>query len=305
MPNPDSLGSTSQVPDSLKLIAQLRFDARVAKDYALADKYRDQLLHEGYEVIDVADGFELRPKKPYITLAFPREIRNVDLEKETTVCLIVDGFTDDALETVKNIKEHSDCGIAIIAIGDAGRLSEVMDKRTYLISVNPGAAWGDCANVFLEKIQSTYIVIMDPSTRFTGDAITLVTAELEKGEYVCVGWRGGLVNIDDEWRSVDDKGDGEVDVLFSYFMAFNRAAMIEVGGFNPRALYYRNADMEYSLKIRQAGGKLLQMQLPLEQARHHGYYDVDPEFREIQSKKNYDRILDKFRGKTAILSPRR
>jgi hypothetical protein len=229
----------------------------------------------------------------------------VDLEKETTVCLIVDGFTDDALETVKNIKEHSDCGIAIIAIGDAGRLSEVMDKRTYLISVNPGAAWGDCANVFLEKIQSTYIVIMDPSTRFIGDAITPITAELEKGEYVCVGWRGGLVNIDDEWRSVDDKGDGEVDVLFSYFMAFNRAAMIEVGGFNPRALYYRNADMEYSLKIRQAGGKLLQMQLPLEQARHHGYYDVDPEFREIQSKKNYDRILDKFRGKTAILSPRR
>jgi hypothetical protein len=305
MPNPDSLGSTSQVPDSLQQIAQLRFDARAAKDYALADKYRDQLLHEGYEVIDIADGFELRPKKPYITLAFPREIRNVDLEKETTVCLIVDGFTDDALETVKNIKEHSDCGVAIIAIGDAGRLSEVMDKRTYLISVNPGSAWGDCANVFLEKIQSTYIVIMDPSTRFTGDAITPVTAELEKGEYVCVGWRGGLVNIDDEWRSVDDKGDGEVDVLFSYFMAFNRAAMIEVGGFNPRALYYRNADMEYSLKIRQAGGKLLQMQLPLEQARHHGYYDVDPEFREIQSKKNYDRILDKYRGKTAILSPRR
>jgi hypothetical protein len=305
MPNPDSLGSTSQVPDSLQQIAQLRFDARAAKDYALADKYRDQLLHEGYEVIDIADGFELRPKKPYITLAFPREIRNVDLEKETTVCLIVDGFTDDALETVKNIKEHSDCGIAIIAIGDAGRLSEVMDKRTYLISVNPGAAWGDCANVFLEKIQSTYIVIMDPSTRFTGDAVTPITAELEKGEYVCVGWRGGLVNIDDEWRSVDDKGDGEVDVLFSYFMAFNRAAMIEVGGFNSRALYYRNADMEYSLKIRQAGGKLLQMQLPLEQARHHSYYDVDPEFREIQSKKNYDRILDKFRGKTAILSPRR
>jgi hypothetical protein len=63
--------------------------------------------------------------------------------------------------------------------------------------------------------------------------------------------------------------------------------------------------MEYSLKIRQAGGKLLQVQLPLEQARHHGYHDVDPEFREIQSKKNYDRILDKYRGKTAILSPRR
>ena len=146
---------------------------------------------------------------------------------------------------------------------------------------------------------------MDPSTRFTGDAITPVIAELEKGEYAAVGWRGGLINIDDEWRSVDDKGDGEVDVLFSYFMGLNRAYVLEAGGFNARAIYYRNADIEFSLKLRHAGGRLLQMELPLEQGRHHGYHDADPEYRELQSKKNYDRILERFRGKSAILSPRR
>jgi hypothetical protein len=293
------------VPDSVTAIAQARMDARAAKDFALADKYRDELLQAGFEVVDVAGGYELKPKRPYITLAYPRDIRSIDLDSDVTVGLIVDGFTEDALETVKAIKANSDCAVAIISIGDAGTLFEQMDKRTYLISVNPGAAWGDCANVFLEKVQSKYVVIMDPSTRFTGDAITPVVQELEKGEYVAVGWRGGLVNTDDEWRSVDDKGLGEVDVLFSYFMAFNRAAMIEVGGFNPRAVYYRNADMEFSLKIRQAGGKLLQMELPLTQERHHGYHDVDPEYRDLQSKKNYDRILDKYRGKSAILSPRR
>ena len=293
------------VPDSVTSLAQARMDARAAKDFALADKYRDELLQAGYEVVDVAGGYELKPKKPYITLAYPRDIRTIDLDKDVTVGLIVDGFTEDALETVKAIKANSDCAVAMISLGDAGTLFEQMDKRTYLISVNPGAAWGDCANVFLEKVQSKYVVIMDPSTRFTGDAITPVVQQLEKGDYVAVGWRGGLVNTEDEWRSVDDKGSGEVDVLFSYFMAFNRAAMIEVGGFNPRALYYRNADIEYSLKIRQAGGRLLQMELPLMQERHHGYHDVDPEYREVQSKKNYDRILDKYRGKSAILSPRR
>ena len=293
------------IPDSVTALAQARMDARAAKDFALADKYRDELLQAGFEVVDVAGGYELKPKKPYITLAYPRDIRTIDLEKDVTVGLIVDGFTEDALETVKAIKANSDCGVAIISIGDAGTLFEQMDKRTYLISVNPGAAWGDCASVFLEKVQSKYVIIMDPSTRFTGDAITPVVQELEKGDYVAVGWRGGLVNTDDEWRSVDDKGSGEVDVLFSYFMAFNRLAMIEVGGFNPRAVYYRNADIEYSLKIRQAGGKLLQMELPLVQERHHGYHDVDPEYRDVQSKKNYDRILEKYRGKSAILSPRR
>ena len=293
------------IPDSVTALAQARMDARAAKDFALSDKYRDELLQAGFEVVDVVGGYELKPKKPYITLAYPRDIRTIDLENDVTVGLIVDGFTEDALETVKAIKANSDCAVAIISIGDAGSLFEQMDKRTYLISVNPGAAWGDCANVLLEKVQSKYVIIMDPSTRFTGDALTPVVAELEKGEYVAVGWRGGLVNTEDEWRSVDDKGSGEVDVLFSYFMAFNRAAMKEVGGFNPRALYYRNADIEYSLKIRQAGGKLLQMELPLTQERHHGYHDVDPEYREVQSKKNYDRILDKYRGKSAILSPRR
>lgn len=293
------------IPDSVTALAQARMDARATKDFALADKYRDELLQAGFEVVDVAGGYELKPKKPYITLAYPRDIRPIDLEKEIVVGLIVDGFTEDALETVKTIKANSDCGVAIISIGDAGTLFEQMDKRTYLIAVNPGAAWGDCANVFLEKVQSNYVVIMDPSTRFTGDAITPVVQELAKGDYVAVGWRGGLVNTDDEWRSVDDKGPGEVDVLFSYFMAFKREAMIEVGGFNPRAAYYRNADIEYSLKIRQAGGKLFQMELPLTQDRHHGYHDVDPEYREVQSKKNYDRILDKYRGKDAILSPRR
>ncbi|NCW92173.1 MAG: hypothetical protein EB049_06125 [Actinobacteria bacterium] len=293
------------IPDSVTQLAQARMDARAAKDFKLADKYREDLMHAGYEVVDVAGGYELRPKKPYITLAYPRDIRPIDLENDVTVGIIVDGFTDDALETVRTLKSYSDCAVAIIAIGDAGALFEEMDKRTYLISVAPGASWADCANVFLEKVASKYVVVMDPSTQFTGDAISPVIDELAKGQYVAVGWRGGLVNLEDQWRSVDDKGIGEVDVLFSYFMAFNREAITQVGGFNPRAVYYRNADIEFSLKIRQAGGKLLQMDLPLTQGRHHGYHDVDPDYRDAQSKKTFDRILEKFRGKEAILSPRR
>jgi hypothetical protein len=293
------------IPDSVTQLAQARMDARAAKDFKLADKYREDLMHAGYEVVDVAGGYELKPKKPYITLAYPRDIRPIDLENDVTVGIIVDGFTDDALETVRTVKANSDCAVAIIAIGDAGALFEEMDKRTYLISVAPGASWADCANVFLEKLSSKYVVLMDPSTQFIGDAITPVVDELAKGQYVAVGWHGGLVNLEDQWRSVDDKGVGEVDVLFSYFMAFNREAMTQVGGFNPRAIYYRNADIEFSLKIRQAGGKLLQMDLPLTQGRHHGYHDVDSDYRDVQSKKTFDRILEKYRGKEAILSPRR
>jgi hypothetical protein len=146
---------------------------------------------------------------------------------------------------------------------------------------------------------------MDPSTLFTGDAITPALQKLNEGEFSAVGWRGGLVNVDDEWRSVDDKGDGEVDVLFSYFMALNVEHALGASGFNARALYYRNADIEFSLRLRQSRGRLLQMNLPLEQARHHGYYDTDESYRDEQSKKTYDRILERFRGKNEILIERR
>ena len=129
-------------------------------------------------------------------------------------------------------------------------------------------------------------------------------AEADKG-YVAVGWKGGLINLDDEWRSVDDKGDGEVDVLFSYFMIVNRQFAIDAGGANTSATYYRNADLEMTLSLRAHGGKLLQMALPLTQGRHHGYHDVDSEYRDKNSKKNYQRLLDRFRGRNDILAPRR
>ncbi len=114
-----------------------------------------------------------------------------------------------------------------------------------------------------------------------------------------------MVNLEDEWRSIDDKGAGEVDVLFSYFIAMHREDALATRGFSNRAVFYRNADIEFSLTLRHSNGRLLQMDLPLEQDRHHGYHDSDPEYRDAQSKKNYDRILERFRGKTAILSPRR
>ena len=146
---------------------------------------------------------------------------------------------------------------------------------------------------------------MDPSTHLLGDAVSPTIAELKSGEWTAVGWRGGLVNIEDEWRTVDDKGPGPVDVLFSYFLGINRENAIESGGFSNRAIYYRNADIEFSLRLRQSRGALLQIDLPLEQARHHGYYDTDPTYRDEQSKKTYDRILERFRGKNEILVARR
>ena len=297
-------------PEVVVELARARLAARAAKDWALADQLRNQIAELGFEVLDVADGFEFKLKSPFPIVSRIGDLRKFSDKKfSCSVGLIADGFVDDLIVSIKAIKEFapSNCAILILISGkpELFDLAAQLDERTFIAQIQEGVGWAEAANALLKFAPSDYIVIMDPSTRFLGDAITPALELLETGEWAAVGWRGGLVNVADEWRSVDDKGPGEVDVLFSYFLALNRESAIECGGFNNRAIYYRNADIEFSLRLRQAHGHLIQLDLPLEQARHHGYYDTDPAFRDEQSKKNYDRILERFRGKNEILVARR
>ena len=292
-------------PDEIWKLGQERQEARAAKNFVLADQLRDEIAAAGWDVIDIAGTFEVHKRIRYILVETIHSMKPVLDECEIAVAMIVSGFQDDAIETVKSIRAFCDIPIVILCLEEVGPLEEIIDDKTIVMKVVEECGWGQAANALLQNVNSKYLVIMDPSTRFTGDAISLAVAELREGTFAAVGWRGGLINLEDEWRSVDDKVIVEVDVLFSYFIALDRQAALEIGGFNSRAIYYRNADIEFSLKLRHASGHLLQMDLPLAQDRHHGYHDVDPTFREVQSKKNYDRILERFRGKNAILSPRR
>ena len=220
------------------------------------------------------------------------------------ICLIADNFLEDFAQCVASIRANTQTPISIFASGNENKaVPEMFPNETVAWQKNK-LGWGHTVNNFLNSVTEKYVVIMDPSTNFTGDAITPVVEKLDSG-FQGVGWRGGLINIEDEWRRVDDRGDGEVDVLFSYYFAMDRQFALKAGGANPSATYYRNADIELSLALRAAGGKLWQMELPLMQGRHHGYHDADPDYREKNSKKNYNRILEKYRGRTDILSARR
>ena len=293
-------------PESLHELGRARQAARADKNFALADQLRDQIAQAGYEIVDVVGGFELHAKSLVQVFADIQKLKNLPKsDRSITVAIVVNGFHEDAITSVNSIKAHSSAEILVLATQPADDLSSIVDSHTHVIQLENDPGWGECANAALRIISTPFAVIMDPSTTFTGDAISPVLQELQKKDFAAVGWRGGLINIEDQWRSVDDKGAGEVDVLFSYFFALDKEAALQAGGFNARAIYYRNADIEFSLRLKHASGHLLQMDLPLEQGRHHGYYDTEESFRDAQSKKNYDRILERFRGKEAILSPRR
>jgi hypothetical protein len=170
--------------------------------------------------------------------------------------------------------------------------------------------WGQARIALLRADVATVHVWCDLSTVFTGDALTpLLDAIGDDRDVVAAGWRGADVDVDDEWRSVRDAGPGEVDVLLGYLLAMRRDTALAAGGPHAKARFYRNADLEFSLALREAAraagsaGRLVALgdALPCRQDHHRGYHDSDPDYRDKESLKTYNRLLQRFRGRSDLL----
>ena len=114
---------------SKEVLAQERLDARAAKDFAKADQLRDQIAALGFEVIDVAGGFEFRAKERYPRYASTRDIKAIKVDGDMAITIIVDGFIADAVETVRTIKAHCNTPVIALVIGEPAELVEEIDLQ--------------------------------------------------------------------------------------------------------------------------------------------------------------------------------
>ena len=305
------------IPQEVIDLAQKRVEARNNKDYALSDQLRDEIAIKGYLVKDTASGFDLIEKPEFEVFENLNSIKYKQKNKcEITVLLLVDGWLEDTKECVESLLKYSNTQTSILILDLANKekvgnyLNEIAksQNRVEVIHISQSlqeAGWANSINKLIEINENPYSVIMDLSSIISEDVVNKLMNKFEE-KVAAVGWKGALVNLEDQWRSVEDKGDGEVDILLSYLFVIKTdiAKKIPV---NSKAKFYRNADLEWSLSLRNEGFKLIAFSndLKIEQKRHHGYHDSEPEYRDKESKKNYDRILQNFRGKTEILSPRR
>lgn len=299
----------STPPAEVLALADDRAAAKQAKDFAHADALRSQIEQAGWRVLDGADGYTLVPKPAYEVV---RSIAHVPaLTGEISVGLIVEGWWEDVRACLDALLQHTTAVIYAVHVGGDEQLGTALERcaaehadRIRAIHLESDPGWGQTARAIAELSTSPLHVLMDPSTVLHGDAFALLRAAFDDVSVVSAGWKGALVDVADQWRSVIDAGPGEVDVLLGYLMMVRREALIATEYPHPKARFYRNADIELSLGLRAAGGRLMAMDLPVEQGRHHGYHDSDPEFRDRESKRTYDRILAAFRGRTDLLCAR-
>lgn len=303
-------------PAEVVALAEQRRQARLDKDFARSDALRDEIAASGWIVADVPDGFTLTPKPPFEQLAnlgaLPDRSGEPDADA-VSLTVLVDGWPDDVRTFLTSWLEFSDATIIAVDFGNVDGAGLVLHE---IATQNPGriqeihvaqtlsqAGWGPAHRALLAHDTSAVHVIADLSTVATGaGALEALAAALDDG-VAASGWKGALVDTDDAWRNVVDAGPGEVDVVLSYLMAVRRGS---TQGPSPKAMFYRNADLEWSLIMRSEGWKIVvpQQLINVRQDRHRGYHDSDPAMRDKQSRKTYDRLLQAFRGKNGILAPR-
>lgn len=306
-------------PDTVQALARRRAEARAGRDWASADTLRAEIADAGWLVHDVADGFTLTPKPAYDVLADLAAVvaaPQVLGERRATVSVVVDGWPEDAHTCLQALCAHlpEDVGVSVLVAGaaEAGavvhEVAAAHPGRVEELHLAGAARFGPARAALLRRDTAGIHVWLEPSTVLGGDALTPLLAAFDDPAVVGAGWRGA--DIDADWSSFHDAGPGEVDAVMGYLFAMRRDAALAVAA-DPASLftgarYYRNVDLELSFALRESGGRLVALpDLPVGQGRHHGYHDVDPAFRERESKRNYDRFLRRFRGRDDLRTAKR
>ncbi len=306
----------SQPPDDVVALAEQRATARTEKDFAESDRLRDEIAAAGWTVRDGPDGYELAARPPYDVLLSVSDLpdRTGDPDDgRCTVGLLVEGWPDDVRTCVEALVRHAPPDVVVVLLEngptDAGaavhELAAAHPGRVRELHVERIAGWSAARQALLDADTAAVHVLLDPSTVLEGDALTPVLEAFEDPSVAGAGWRG--VRVADGWREFVSAGPGEVEALLGYLFAVRRSAARQVP-LPPKARFYRNADIEWSFLLREAGAGRLVVpagDLPVRQDRHRGYHETPADHRDRESKKTYDRFLQRFRGREDLrLGPR-
>jgi hypothetical protein len=314
----------TDAPAEVVALARARAQARADRDFAAADWLRDEIADAGWLVADVAGGeFTLSPRPPFDVLGSVADLPDNSAApdgRRATVSVVVDGWPDDVRTCVDALLTQTADYVVVQALdlgnvdGAGLALHEFMGDRLDEWHVAGSSGWAAARTALLRADAARVHVWCDLSTVFTGDALTPLLDAIDADEQVvAAGWRGVNVDLADEWRSFVPAGPGEVDALLGYLFAMRRSVALAAGGPHPKARFYRNADMEFSFALREAAvqrsGAAARLVVPLpdlpcRQDRHRGYHDSDPGYRDKESAKTYQRLLQRFRGRTDLLAPR-
>ncbi|HWD43614.1 MAG TPA: glycosyltransferase [Actinomycetota bacterium] len=309
-------------PEMNRLL-EARQAARERRDFATADAIRDQLRQAGWLVRDTPDGPEVAPAPPYETVdpaALEPRWEAPD-RHDVSVVVHVAGWPEDVARAIRALAtHHGHLGYEVLLVADGageatGRALEDLareDPRVRVLHLDPAVGFGAAMNLGMGQALGRVLVWLDPHVEATGDLLSPLLAALGRpGAGLAGGW--GVTTTSMLEFEADD--GPEVDAIEGYLLAVPRALAARVR-VDPKDRYYRNADLDYCFAVRALGHPTnrgtpsgfpepllaTRVEVPATRHRHRGYHDTDPQERDRASRKNYDRFLGRWKGRTDLLT---
>ncbi len=219
---------------------------------------------------------------------------------------VIHGWRADAERWLLSAFTHVKADFEAVIVdnsGDAriaGWLESRKAERLRVISLDPPLGFAAAVNAGIEAAAGEVCVLFDPGVELKGDAVTPFLEVLSDPTVVVVG-PFGLRGMGTLKEFAESEGP-DVDAIEGYCMAFRRADALAAGGFDPRFRFYRMADVEFSFRLRDRGGRAVVVpDLPVERHEHRLWESTEPAERDRLSKRNMYRFLDRWREREDLL----
>ena len=270
------------------------------KDFEAADAIRERLRAGGWEVVDSAEGSELKPLKA------PPSTTPAPTARAVTLLTVVHGWKPDAERWLLSVFTHCKSDFEALIVDNSGdeRIAAWLDSRAAerlrSVRLQPPLGFGAAVNAGIDAAAGEVVILFDSGVDLTGDAVTPLVAALADPSVVVAGPYGlrGQGTLKEFAASTGP----EVDAIEGYCMAFRRADAQALQGFDPTFQFYRIADIEFSFRLRERGGRAVVVpDLPLEKHEHRLWEATDPKERQRLSRRNMYRFLDRWGERTDLL----
>jgi GT2 family glycosyltransferase len=158
--------------------------------------------------------------------------------------------------------------------------------------------WAAAANAGISQSLGRTVVLALTCVEAAGDFLQPLGAALADPAVGLAGpW--GLTTRD--LRTFEEQTTGAVHAMQGYCMAFRRADLRTVGLLDPAYKFYRNADIDWSLRWLDRGFGVRALGVPLRRHAHREWEELDPAQREKKSRDNFARLLRRWRDRTDLV----
>jgi GT2 family glycosyltransferase len=294
----------SEIPAQIRELVRLRDEARAAKEFARADKLRDEIGSAGFVLRDTPQGAVVEPAPAYEAFD-PGTIPSTLNDPATlgfSVHVLYEGFPDDLLRFLTGLRAHNDLSSTEVVIVDNAsvdgeRLETHAEEQVRVLHLDREVGWASARNAGLKGARGEIIVIVDLSIEPTGDILSPLRETLSDPKAGLVGPFGLVSESMRDWEPSDGP---EVDAIEGYLIATRRAHLSK-GLLSEKFKWYRNADIDLSFQIRSDGVKALVVPLPVRKHAHRGWEGLPPDERARRSKRNHYLFFDRWKTRDDLL----